>query len=377
MPSQVIVKHPNWFKLMKNAKTIDLKVNKFELSMDFDDKVYDLLNKNPVYQQRLWDAGTKEWKKLLVSLDGQLKSAESDLEDAVDQYAGGLLENEKKSIIKDTEAKIGTLIARGELDMINAVDKEWAKIKKQQKLSGRFKFVTGLKAVGKCIGLTTSIASLIASGGLNVLAYATLARTITSSIQDIKKLTTELDKLGKQIEKDVEALTKSVNKHPKLTAGKEVLNTMTFLTLGADVVNSHAAAFKTLATYKGRIATLQTKHAKLGKDVKKLMDKIATEKKKVDKTTKGKMVDLEKALDKLLGKTADMGAKFSENDALAVKLEKDLKALKGAKGGQILNTSKSVASMGLTIGKIVLNAVVLDAAGAGDLVVDLAEKVTS
>ncbi len=375
MKKQVIIQHPNWFKLMKNAKTLNMKVDKFEMSMQFDDDVMKALDENPVIQQKLWDAASKEWKAMLAKLDNKISDIEEDLEDAVGVVGGNSLEAEKKKITKNGMQDLNAILQKGESDMEKAVEKAWEKIKKQKKLSKKFKIFTAFKAVGKCLSLTTSIASLVVSGGVNVLAYVTLARTLVSGYKDMKKLTMNLDKLGKKLEADVNKLSKNVYAHPKISGAKEVANTVTFLVLGADVLKSHAAIMKDVATYRARVASLQQKQIGQGKDIKKLMDKISSEKKKVDKNTLKKMEKLEAKLNDLLVKTSDLGAKFSENDANAETLSKRLTELKGAKGAKILNVSKMVSAQVIMVGKIALNAFVLDAAGVSDAIVAMAEDV--
>ena len=79
MPNQVLLSHPNWFRLMKEAKTVTIKVDKFDFSMEFTKDVMKKLDANPIFQQKLWDAASKEWKSMLKELDVAIRQLEIDL----------------------------------------------------------------------------------------------------------------------------------------------------------------------------------------------------------------------------------------------------------------------------------------------------------
>lgn len=376
MPSQVLISHPNWFRLMKGSFSINVKVEKFEFAMEFTKHVMQRLDENPVFQQKLWDAATKEWKAMLAALNKAVVTLDRAIKEAARDMSPTEFEKEKQSCLTEADGTFEAIMTRHRAQMAKAVDAEWAKIRKQNNLANTFKIKTVFKAIGRTVAITSSVLSLVASGGLNFLAYFTLARSIASSVSELKTLSTDLDKLGKQIGSDIKSFGDSLKKHPKLSKGKDVANTLTFVLLGTTVVNSYTAINKKLQVYNARIAILQQKQMKMGKEVKKLIDKVGKEKSKADKASQTKMTKLEKALNILLVKTAAMGKRFADNESLAVSFAASLKKLTSAKGRAILAITTGAVNIAANITKVVVSAAVLDAASASEAVVAIAQSLS-
>jgi Holliday junction resolvase RusA-like endonuclease len=174
----------------------------------------------------------------------------------------------------------------------------------------------------------------------------------------------------------VVSLGNALKKHPKLNRTKDAANMVTFALLGAQFTKSHTSINKKLLTYKARIAMVQQKQMKLGKEVKKLLDKVKKEKSKADAKSQEKMKTLEDALDKLLTKTSALGERFLKNDGQAQQLDVNLKKLSGANERAILNLSTTLVAIAANITKMVISAAVLDAASASDAVASIAESLS-
>ncbi len=376
MPNQVLISHPNWFRLMTKAKTINIKVDKFVFEMEFTKHVMKMLDDNPVFQAKLWEAASKQWKVMLKELDSTIESAEKDLFRYSKLETPSEFEETKKDYLLSLKNDFETILTRHRAGMAKAVEAEWAKIRKQNKIANEFKIKTVFKALGRTVAITSSILALVASGGLNFLAYFTLARSITASVAEMKTLSKNIDKLGKEIVDDVNAFAGDIKDHPKLKKAKDVTNVVTFALLGAQFTRSFTSINKKIGVFKTRLALIQQKQIKLGKDVKKLLDKVAKEKGKADKASQTKMAKLEKALNAMLQKVSKLGEQFVENEKIADKQLAELRKLQKATGRAILTITTTVVSISANVTKIVLSAAVLDAASAGDAIQSIAESLS-
>ncbi len=376
MPTQVLISHPNWFRLVKGKTSLDMKVDKFVFEMEFTKHVLKMLDENPVFQAKLWDAATKQWKEMLEELKGRLSFYDGAIKDSAKYYTPDDFEKFKARQLNDCKGDCETILTRYRAQMTKSVDAEWAKIRKQNKLANEFKIKTVFKAIGRTIAVTSSVLALVASGGLNFVAYFTLARSISASVAEMKSLCKPVDKLGAEIQSDIKKFSKSVTHHPKLKKAKDVSNTLTFALLGAEFTRSYTSINKKIKTLQTRLALMQQKQMRLGKDVKKLMDKVAKEKSKADKATQVKMAKLEKALNTLLVKVSKLGKQFLENEKIATESLKHLQTLQKATGRAILNVTEKVVMVVANITKFVLSAAVLDAATASDAVASLAESLS-
>ncbi|MEL6477060.1 MAG: hypothetical protein AAFR17_07010 [Pseudomonadota bacterium] len=373
MAKQIILSHPNWFKLMKSAETISFTAPKFEFGIEFTKHVQKKLDENPVFQQKLWDAASKEWKQMLTNLDNTLDMKEASIALHADR---GLtkkeLETLKKTKLKEFEEASLKIVKTASVDMESAVMKEWAKIRKQNNLANTFKIKTFFKGVGRVTGMALAVGSLVLSGGTNAIAYMAIVRMIGATVADMKKLTVSLDKLGAELYRDVQKVSDNIDKSAARDNWKAAGDVIATNLFGTDLLKSHSSVMKKLRVYQARIAILQQKHMRLGKKINEAMAEIKKQRAKAGKGLDAKLADVEKKLDILLKKTAAMGHTFTENDQAAARLVTTMVNLKSAKARNITSVAGTATQVAAIVGKMVLAAAVMDAESASSALSDAA-----
>ncbi len=127
MPTQVLISHPNWFRLMTKKEHVSLKVDKFEFLMEFTKHVMKMLNDNPVFQAKLWDAASKQWKLMLKDLNDEVDRYQDQLETYSESLSPVDFEKKKKQVLKGAPTDFNAILTRHQSKMAKAVDAEWAR----------------------------------------------------------------------------------------------------------------------------------------------------------------------------------------------------------------------------------------------------------
>ncbi|MEM7058478.1 MAG: hypothetical protein AAF557_12865 [Pseudomonadota bacterium] len=358
---------------MKKAEAIKFTAPQFEFGIEFTKHVQKKLDENPVFQQKLWDAASKDWKQMIKNLNNMLELKEASIALAADRdLTKKELEDLKKTKIKEFEESAARIVKQHSADMEKSVMKEWAKIRKQNNLANTFKIKLFFKGVGRMTGAALATATLVLSGGANAVAYMAIVRIIGSTISDIKKLATSLDKLGAELYRDVQKVSDSIDKSAAKDNWKAAGNIVATNLMGADILKSHSSVMKKLRFYQARIAILQQKHMRLGKKINEAMEEIKKQRVKAGKGLDKKLADVEKKLDGLLKKTSEMGEQFTENDHAAARLALTMTSMKSATARTITSVTGTVTKIAVIVGKGVLAAAAMDAESASSALADAA-----
>lgn len=365
MPKQTILAHDNWAKLLSPSKYIKFEAKPFEFWMEFDKEVEKALKDNPVIQAKLWEPAQTLWKRMLVAMDELVTSTNGELEIEFDQ-------------VKDPD-KVREVIARSKKELLNGIDdtmgkyiramdkavmKKWEELKKQKKLSRKLKIKIACKGLARVTAMTFSVGTLVASGGLNALAWVSLTRSIVASISDFRKLAISVESFGKMLEKQVRTLRDDLDKDVAVRRAMMAGTFVAFAALGSTVKTSYASTHKNLKVFNGRVAALEQSHNALGKKVEKALKAFQKDRKKLPAIFAKDAEQLERHLNTVLIKTSQMGANIEKYKKLAVGIEKGLNSMATKKSRNILAGIQTSLTIASALAKLAVSALLVQTEGA-------------
>ncbi len=362
------IRHENWAKFVDEPKNYTIPSTEFEFGMNYPRYFFEKkFANNATLMAILQEPVSSVWdKQAKVRLKEHIAFLDEEVEDrfmATTGVSGVVSESTQEEIKEFVANSINEQMDYIALIMERAVTEEWNKVKKQNKIGNTYKIVTSLKATAKVASVSLSVASLILSGGANIIAYVSIARNISSTIDMIKSGTTKIEKIGTEIEEGIKNMKEAMDTK-KVSYAAEVLADMTLSALlGADYFDTQNTLRKKIYNYRSRIALLRQKHISLGKDINKTIQSI--EKIPEESDLKSKVAGLEAALQELLKKTSDMGARFKKNEENIITLSEDFKAATSAKAAVAIRIMDTAAKVAFIAGKVVTGEALTDAPSGG------------
>lgn len=320
MAKQIIIKHPNWWKLVEaKCKPEHLKMppQPFEFSIDFPKEALEALDKDPLLQARIWEPAQAEWKRLIKNLTYPVGPVDDLIADALKDAGNQDPSKTKKEIesAKRTFAKsAAAIVAKGEKDMKKKVDAAWKKIQSENAELKKCRIKLGFSMTLRFGAILLTGLSIFASGGTNGVAWYALIRQLAGGAEKLRKEFSAAKTLVKEIETDLAALKKRTEKHPKLQKANVAVNAVTVAALGSDVTkNVHDVANK-LKVLKHKWLKMQKNAHKLSGELNTLLKQVRDDKKSAPAPTK-------KAYDALLAEINKVIVKIASTQTTIKRIE--------------------------------------------------------
>lgn len=366
MPKQTVIKHPDWWKYVKQAakpKHIDMPAQPFEFTIDFTKEALAALDKDPVLQARIWDAAQVQWKAMLNELKSIVKQYDGEIAELLDEaefHEPKSLEARIKSAKRTPALRVDLAAKKYEKKMKAAVENAWAKIQKEKKDLRGHKIKTGFKMAVKAGAMVLTGLSLFFSGGTNGLAWYALFRQVVSTAKNVRLHFKPIEKLMAEVDKDIQSLSKQTQDHPILAKGSVAANAVTVMALGGNISKTVIGTRKKVIELRVRRLKMMKDVRKLSVDLNKLMTEVKKDKKKAAKAVQSDFDPLEKALDTAL-------KQINATMATANKMEKVV--LEGTKALNALDKAQSASAIHNTVSAILVVGTIARVA-AMDLSVD-------
>lgn len=365
MPKQTVLAHKNWAKLLNKSKYIKFDAKPFEFWMEFDKEVEKALRDNPVIQAKLWEPAQDLWKKMIASMDNLVANADKTLDITLQRLKNPsdiekAIAKEKKELIDAIDDTMGEYIRA----MDKAVMKRWEELKKQKKLSLKLKIKTAAKGLVRITAMTFSVGTLVASGGLNVLAWVSLTRNVVATMSEFKKLAISVDKFALMLEKQVRTLHVAMGKDVAVRRAMTAGSFIAFAALGTTVKTTYASTHKNLKVFNGRVAALEQSHNALGKRVEKALKAFQKDRKRLPSIFAKDADKLERHLNTVLIKTSQMGGKIEDYKKLAIRIEKSLNSMATKKSRNILAGIQTALTLTTALSKVAVSILLVQSAGA-------------
>lgn len=353
MPKQTVLAHKNWAKLVNKSKYITFDAKPFEFWMEFDKEVEKALKDNPVIQAKLWEPAQKLWKDMIAAMDNLVANADKTLYITLERLKDPsdiqkAIAKEKKELIDNIDDTMGKYIRA----MDKAMMKKWEELKKQKKLSRKLKIKTAAKGIMRITGLTFSVGTLVASGGLNAIAWVSLTRNLVAGMSEFKKLAMSVDKFGTMLEKQVRILHVAIGKDKAVRTAMTAGTFIAFTALGTTVKTTYASTHKNLKLFNGRVAALEQSHNAMGKKAEKALKAFQKDRKRLPAIFAKDAEKLERHLNTVLIKTSQMGAKIEEYKKLADRIEKSLDSMATKKSRNILAGIQTTLTLSAALAKV-------------------------
>ena len=336
MPKQVIIKHPNWWKLVAaqmKPKYLSMSPQAFEFSIDFPKEALAAVDKDPLLQARLWEPAQKEWAGMVKNLAVSARRSESYIDDIMGDAGKedpAKTKSKLDSAKKQFHSTCAAVVAKHEADMKKKVNAVWKKIQAEKTELKKHRIKLGFTMALRIGALGLTGLSLFLSGGTNGLAWYALFRQLVSGGKKLRQGFKSAEKLAMEIARDLKVLEKRAIKHPMLQKANIAANALTISALGSDFSKNVNDISQKVQSLKQKRLKLQNEAHALSADVNKLMKKVGDQKTSAPANVQKRYDAMLAEIDKLLKKITKTQGTISEVEKVEKKVEKPLADLRKA-----------------------------------------------
>lgn len=308
------------------------------LVIELEDAAYKRLSKDSAWQHRMQEKANAKVNPILEALKKKLKDGEA--------LAAGLDKTTADMVVGNVNLFLKQKLQTAATEMATEVDKAYTEYKKNKSELHEFQIKSGGKIVVNAIGIAGAVAvTVVSGGGFGPPSIVGIVRGCTVILQEMAKLASNADQVGKLIQGELAILKKVMNedlekarKSGKIAQSvKEVGLQLLSAALGVETPNLKNCQSH-LEVHKVDISKLEVESHKLASGIGKAMAKqqewhqkfeSAKGKMKPSKVTKivAERTKSENALDQTLEATHKVNAAINKAMEEHKKFKKTLAAM--------------------------------------------------
>ncbi|MEM7560477.1 MAG: hypothetical protein AAF394_15250 [Planctomycetota bacterium] len=390
MPNVTMISGDWWKMVTKKAKpkyAVSSSAQTIEVVIDFDENMYKLLQRDPLLLQKLSDSGSEVYKAFITTCIGHVSWGEALIEKANRGYSAS--KDIKKFNIAVSNAQQGMAkllkaeVDKAQADIPNAIRKAWSEYQGARTEYRNYKFRAGCKLGLKAASLLLNASRLVATAGIDALAWRGAVKNATKGYNELVSLTLSADELQKKIEKNLKAVT---NWHTKLGNGKRATGSDVGLGLlkvlvGTDCGKTLDSLSSATKNYKKKLIGVDLKSHEVAKQLNGVLAKLEAAQAELPQESGKVMKSLGEKFYELFTSVSDTQGSVKLGKAWATDMEARIDEMKKARNvkqlGRVLKlieTLETGLKRGLLpkkaakCGTALATAITKDAVNAGKLI---------